>query len=296
MDTSRSHAAGRSEGNVPGNWLVVISGCARRRDEEAKYQARRRALASSHAKLHAFETIDIPEFHSWFESELAGPLGMMRLLQRELDQLERQLAEIETYAAYAGVSLRAACKTIQAAQDSGDIDRLWGDTTWSEPQGMDHEIPETEPHPQDSKPRRESELRDVYKQLVRLLHPDLHPERPHPQLWHEVQRAYAARDAEALERIRATILKAAKHDPDLTALPISEIMSLRRGVEKKLRQARQRLRAAKDHPAWNFRRYKKNPVRRRALRCSLSAAISMDVESMQARVRALKLTLKRLER
>jgi len=290
MVTVNLHSANRHEGKLPGNWLVVVDAHERRQDEEAKYQARQRALASSHAKLHAFETIDVPEFQRWFESELAGPLGTLRMLQKELDHLERQLAEIETYAAFAGVSLRSASKTVQAAVDAGTIDELWGDEEES------HFQPSCEPPEEEVYKPREKQIRDVYKQLVRLLHPDLHPKRPQLQLWHEVQRAYLAGDTEALDRILDTVTRAAKHEPDLGSLPIGEIMNLRLGIEKKLRQVRRRLRAAKDHPAWNFRRSLKNQVQRRALRCSLNAAISMDVEAMQARARALRLALRRLSR
>ncbi len=274
--------------------LIVIDASQRRQDEEAKYRARQHALTVSKTKLHEFETIDVPEFQRWFEQELAGPLGTMRILQRELDQLEHQLAAIETYAAYAGVSLKSASRKIQTATAADELDELWAHTLGEAPE-CESECESESPNRIDPKPQ-ESHIREVYKRLVRLLHPDLNPKASQLNLWHEVQSAYLACDALALDSLLESVLKAAKVAPDLSVLPIGDVIAMRRNIEAKLRLTRRQLRSAKDHPAWNFRRLKKNAVRRRALRCSLSAAISMDVEAMQAKARALRLALRRLSR
>ncbi len=76
------------------------------------------------------------------------------------------------------------------------------------------------------------ELKNVYRELVKALHPDLHPQQTEAQqlLWHRVQQAYAA---QALEELRA--LAALQTEPGSVAEP---------DAMEKLHQERDRLAAS----------------------------------------------------
>ena len=97
-------------------------------------------------------------------------------------------------------------------------------------------------------------LKDVYRMLVRRLHPDLHPSSDSAvaTIWHEVQEAYGSEDLERLEMLLAlTDIQAENIGEHTSLFQIREVLAeLRRGLqsmEKSLRTAR------KDH-AWGFAR------------------------------------------
>lgn len=97
-------------------------------------------------------------------------------------------------------------------------------------------------------------IKEVYRMLVRRLHPDLHPSSDSAvaTIWHEVQEAYGSGHLERLEMLLAlTDIQAENIGAHTSLFQIREVLAeLRRGLksmEKSLRTAR------KDH-AWGFAR------------------------------------------
>ncbi|MBL9206541.1 MAG: hypothetical protein JNN01_15725 [Opitutaceae bacterium] len=126
--------------------------------------------------------------------------------------------------------------------------------------------------------------RDIYRRLVQHLHPDRGgdwtPARE--RLWHEVQAAWAARDADWLARLEVD-WEAAHHalhqDSPLSHLrrAIRELEASRRDVERKLREYRK-------SQEWRFTT---SLPQRSALRRTLQANLDHDLKAIRAHLRYL---------
>ncbi len=95
-------------------------------------------------------------------------------------------------------------------------------------------------------------MKETYRVLVRRLHPDRRGEGDAraSALWHEVQKAYAARDLERMETLLAFTEIEAGELGARTSL--FQMGAVRRELQQTWRALRQSLRAAAANEAWNF--------------------------------------------
>ena len=126
-------------------------------------------------------------------------------------------------------------------------------------------------------------LKGLYRQLVRVLHPDagaaMTPERQ--RQWSEVQDAYSWGDVHRLMRLHDEICggdTTAGVKLDFGVMPIGDIIALRKPIDQRLRQVRARLREAKSQPCWGFGVAVKEQGRKlSALRSSLQRELRSDL-------------------
>lgn len=133
-------------------------------------------------------------------------------------------------------------------------------------------------------------LKVVYRQLVRLLHPDINAEvsQDKADLWHEVQSAYGWGDIQRLELILKKVTGDDSKSLDLKVIPISHIMDLRRDVEKRLRIFKNRIAAARQELAWEFRSLKKNKKRLAAMKSSLKYELDSEHREIKSKISGYK--------
>jgi hypothetical protein len=97
-------------------------------------------------------------------------------------------------------------------------------------------------------------LKDLYRQLVRRLHPDARnnagPETMH--LWHEVQEAYATGDVERMEMLQA--LTDIHEDTIGRHTPLARLREAKGEIQRSLRSLEKSLKAARKTLAWDFTR------------------------------------------
>ena len=141
----------------------------------------------------------------------------------------------------------------------------------------------TKRHPPQSRDDRTSQdyLKSIYRQLVRVLHPDTNPDRTDQALWQEVQDAYSWGDVARLERLRQVVLKGGERGLNLDFAPIGDIIGLRKSVESRLRKLKTSLKSAKAHPAWDFLQAREVAARLRQLKREFGAAMADDLIQMQ---------------
>ncbi|MDQ3623703.1 MAG: J domain-containing protein [Verrucomicrobiota bacterium] len=115
--------------------------------------------------------------------------------------------------------------------------------------------------------RRETDrIKELYRRLVRQLHPDRRGDLPprERELWHEVQEAYRERDRERLEAV------AARMEVGLNGaaggVPVSVLLRMTRDLQRALHGLRDQLFRARKHPAWNFKKKKRDLARLEASR------------------------------
>jgi hypothetical protein len=107
------------------------------------------------------------------------------------------------------------------------------------------------PRAEPARPER-SRLKELYRTLVRRLHPDTQAD-ANPQvsaLWHEVQEAYNRGDVDRLETLLAlSELHAGALNNSTSA---SQLHAVRAELKANLNAIRRALRKARKHPAWQF--------------------------------------------
>ena len=101
----------------------------------------------------------------------------------------------------------------------------------------------------------DARVKELYRRLVRRLHPDLRADgnAAVSALWHEVQEAYRAGDVARMEILLALSEIAANHMDDATSL--AQMRAGPRGTGARARRACEKsLREAEGEDAWNFAR------------------------------------------
>lgn len=150
--------------------------------------------------------------------------------------------------------------------------------------GMGKEARQSAPSPAPDAPARPDDVRikEIYRVLVRRLHPDARGEGEADvtALWHEVQEAYLSGNRERLELLLALT--------DIRSRTVGEQTSLfqMREVLAELRQAfaavQESLRSARKNPAWKFTR----GARRAVLEVRLQRRFAADIAGRRKRLRA----------
>ena len=128
------------------------------------------------------------------------------------------------------------------------------------------------------KPTRTASVKDLYRALVRKLHPDTQATMTPQKLewWHEVQEAYADNDAERLEVI-LNLIEMSEGEPTAQT-SVSLLKRIIARLKASLREVKREVTARRRDPAWNF-------------------TTSADRETLAARIhRELALQLEHLHR
>ncbi|MEP6699193.1 MAG: J domain-containing protein [Verrucomicrobiota bacterium] len=116
------------------------------------------------------------------------------------------------------------------------------------------EPPRAEPEPEESAPAIDARVKELYRALVRRLHPDLRADgnAAVSALWHEVQEAYAASDVARMELLLALSDLESSQVGEQTSLfqmrsVLAELQRAWRALEKSVLEAQ-------GEDAWNFAR------------------------------------------
>src|ERR1051325_10455080 len=118
--------------------------------------------------------------------------------------------------------------------------------------GRSDEEGEDEARPADGR------VRELYRRLVRRLHPDLRADGSTAvsALWHEVQEAYAASDVARMEILLALSDIEANRLADQT---LAQLRAVRAELERAWRALEKSLLEAEGEDAWDFARLGPNP-------------------------------------
>jgi hypothetical protein len=167
-----------------------------------------------------------------------------------------------------------------------------------------HAAPSRHPEPN----RASARIKELYRLLVRKLHPDLNPDQParDRELWHTVQEAYNNRDVEALEAAAARVEVVLNGQAG--KLSVSILRRLVSDLKKALGALKSKFAQLRKHPAFDFAARnaasltKYEEKHRKQLERSLRglqtylADLTYELESLAARAAKPKGTKKRAAR
>jgi hypothetical protein len=262
--------------------LIVIDNAPLKNAVWANFHAARKRVEKAARDLHRHEQTDTPAFNSWLHGTFPQLVTALRELAAEVERKGRNVEQAQFTASMTGRSVkkvwrehreyeadpeayeRAHPQPEPAADDSR---RPHGDPT--QPDESDDEFEDffkglfgdegddaASPFGGGRRPNRSqtdhADAKELYRRLVQHLHPDRGGEwtPARERLWHEVQQAWAARDADWLARLEIeweTANDTVSPDSSIGRLrrAIAELDAARRDTERKLRECRKM-------PAWRF--------------------------------------------
>jgi hypothetical protein len=142
------------------------------------------------------------------------------------------------------------------------------------------------------------EVKALYRQLSKQLHPDLCAD-PSPEkleLWHAVQDAYEWQDVEKLQRILKNLDGSSNAEFDFKTIALGTLLDMRRAVQRNLNQIRRSLSMIKNSPEWNFTEISKDSKKLKKYHHSIKSDLTRDTEMMAFHLRHMQQQLRSLSK
>lgn len=255
--------------------LVLVDDAPLKRAAWAELHAVRKRQEKAARDLHRHEQIDRPAYDSWLHRTFPIFITRLRELHEEVFAKGQKVQAVQAMAMMTGRSPRKLWHEQQELErnpeafnsEDGAGGQYDGGRGHRGKQPFEQEDGDFEDEPQFGRrwedavraererpnaPRPSAAARDVYRRLVQRIHPDRGGEwtPARQQLWHEVQQAWAAGDADWLMRLE--IEWEAAHD---VLSPASALSRLRCAIEElhaARRDLERKLRGYRDTPPWRF--------------------------------------------
>jgi len=142
-------------------------------------------------------------------------------------------------------------------------------------------------HASEPEKSADARLKELYRLLVRRLHPDMRADGDAEvsAIWHEVQEAYRTGNVERLEMLLA--LSELEADAFGEGTSLSQMRSVLAELRRSYNALQRNLKAAKADPAWNFSQRPDRPMLARRMTSDLKRIIKdleYHLESLEAQV------------
>jgi hypothetical protein len=217
--------------------LVVIDNRPLRDAVWHEYLAAQKSFDKALSDIKRHEQIDDPSFHAWMHETFPQLLTALRELRAEVMRQEKIWVEQRRPKDAPVVDISDHMR--QGEDSDGDSHSPQGGDTHDDKPLSDRSTREC------TKKTETGGVKDLYRRLVQHLHPDRGgawtPNRA--RLWHEVQKAWEARDGDWLARLEMEY--ESDNDTFSSASPISrlrraisELVAARRDTARKLRAYR----------------------------------------------------------
>jgi hypothetical protein len=284
----------------PGAWsLLVIDSEPIRKGAHVEYTKVLRETEKAQKEIERFQSEDLPLYSKWLNSTFGALLTDTRQIQTRVHELQTLIDMVEgeflygrhhSYAsAYRKVIWRRdhpeeAQEEIKQAQAQEDQERDQARERIREIFGIEDELFDeilgdgfddesgggfgqngffNLASAQRREARADGRLKEVYRNLVRKLHPDSAGARSARQMewWHQAQEAYQAGD---VERLEALLSLAEMEEDSGKATTVSILKQLTAQFKEGLNALRRQLRAYRRDVAWNFSKLRDfEPIRQR---------------------------------
>ena len=241
------------------------------------------SLEKAKAELQRFESDDRVPFARWMSATFGPMLTKLRELTAQISKQTSLITEVEEEMFWTGErSERAAFVRVRMRTENPDLvaaaERQESSFGSSPPLACDR-VRATKPQSPD-----EVRIKDVYRLLVRRLHPDMRTkDAPDVSaLWHEVQEAYANGNLERLETLAGfTDIRSDSSSPETS---VSEMRTILKNIRSAFNDVQRKLRTAREDAAWNFSKLRD----RMELECRMQKQLSVDTARAAERLSALE--------
>ena len=296
--------------------LVVIDNRPLQSAAWREFHAARKRVEKAAGDLHRHEQTDTPSFQSWMHGAFPQLVSALREISAEVDRKGRNVEQAQFTASMTGRSPKKVWREHREYEadpeayerahpqpkpsPDDDFQQSRGDHT--QPDESDDEFedffkglfgdetdsPFGDGRNGNHRPPANGEAKDLYRRLVQHLHPDRGGEwtPARERLWHEVQQAWAARDADWLARLEIEWETA-----NDTISPESSVGRLRRAIvelDAARRDTERKLRDYRKMPAWRFSLAEK---KRPQLLRKIEAVLRSDFEQLKRHLDYLNQTI-----
>ena len=247
--------------------LILVDGRQIRREFKEEYEKVVRDLAKAREELDRFQQQDTPRFSRWINSQFGALLTELRETSQKLQDCDNQLAEMESEVIFLGVSPGRAYQRVmnrRRQEQEPEVDeeneepsegrrneQRSGPDYNGDPFGQD-ELPPSRRRQQPKRREIGARLKEIYRALVRRLHPDMQTtlSRKRLEWWHQAQEAYQKGDEEQLEVILTLCEIEEAGTVEKTSLSV--LQRITRQFKKTLRQLKRQVEQSRKDPAWRF--------------------------------------------
>ena len=248
--------------------LVLVDGRRIRQEIKEEYEKVVRDLAKARQELDRFQQKDVPSFSRWVNSQFGALLTELRETSQKIKECDDRLADMESEVIFLGVSPGRAYQRVmnrhrqeQEANAEEDCNEGTEDSNRRarRPSGPDYDgdpFGRDEFPPSRRRQRKQQEagarLKELYRALVRRLHPDMQTEVSRKKLdwWHQAQDAYQKRDEEQLEVILT--LCEIEETGTVEKTSLSVLQRITKQFKKTLRQLTRQIEQSRKETAWRF--------------------------------------------
>ena len=244
--------------------LILGKGESVRKKARREYESARRKLDQAHQEVARFQNEDRPSFETWMHRTFGPDLTQLRQLARVHQDKVQLIMEVEQIVfklriplgeAYKLALHRRAHPEAKPSQKNAKSEADAEFARFSQAYADRHESnqpPGFVPSGLDAESGGNTRVKDLYRSLVRKLHPDSQGQMTPQKLewWHEVQEAYAEADITRLEKILA--LCELSDDSTAAHTSVSTLQRLTAQFKTSLRAVKRELTGCRREPAWNF--------------------------------------------
>jgi protein-tyrosine-phosphatase len=279
--------------------VIAVDSAQVRNKFTRDYEKAMRDMEAVRAQLRQFEEKDKPQFLRWMHREFGACLTEMREVSSKLRTQEELLFRIQNISLFEGLSPKKAYDYVMHEQEEAERHLREAEEERRTGNRQDHTKREKEAHsfggeddsffgsfpreeedfsPSHSKrlgkveQERLSRLKDIYRMVVRKLHPDTQQSMTQHKLdlWHQAQMAYEQEDADQLEVILA-MCEIEDHS-SLRHSRLSVLQRITAAFKRSLKPLKAELKKSQKDPAWNFSEKQTLEVK------ELSRRMRMDLE------------------
>jgi hypothetical protein len=194
--------------------LLVIDNRPLQRTVWTEFHIARKRLEKTARDLHRHEEVDRPAYDAWLHRTFPVWVTTLRELHAEVSLKSRQVQSTIALAELTGRSIKKLWREQKEYEANPDTFEDNDDASPEDENADTHESFEDEPkqrargvhrsrHERDTTASITRAAKAIYRRLVQHLHPDRGGNWDHTRkrLWHEVQQAWAAGDADWLARL-----------------------------------------------------------------------------------------------
>jgi len=297
--------------------LVPADGAGIRKKIKKDYEKALRDLDNSRRQLDVFQQTDLPQFTRWLNTHFGELLTELRELGQKIAMDEQLIFQVENEVLFRGGSYARAYRRVMEFRenpeppvppsagsgdgeggarpefDSGDredpfasfFDGLFGESgPGKHPPENDGPWGESE---SGAPARASARLKELYRAVVRRLHPDSQQEMTaqKTEWWHQAQAAYEAGDADQLEVILTLCEIGENGTTAYTSLSLLQRITAQ--LKSSLREIKRQIAMRRRDPAWGFSRRADHAT----MAVQMRRVLTGDLEMMRERWREMQETL-----
>jgi hypothetical protein len=277
---------------------VRVDGAGIRKKIKTDHEKAVRALENSRRQLEQFHQTDLPQFTRWLNTHFGTLLTELRELNQKMEANEELIFQVENEVMFSGCSYARAYRRVMEFRENPEPPRR-RTSGGDEPVGerdpfdacpelendddadpmaefmneffrklgpdagpQDNHSPRSGQHTETAAPATEStRLKELYRSVVRRLHPDIQPEMTaqKTEWWHQAQAAYEASDVEQLEVILTLCEIGEKGTTAHTSASLLQRITAQ--LKKSLRETKRQIAGQRRDPAWNFSQHADHDAR-----------------------------------